>query len=165
MQKSWRWTCWYLHEGDGDSAAKAVMTHNHWARLVRVTSAPMVTPDLGTRGEIRVVPTAPESRTPEKVRSSSPASPPTCLLFPSTLSDAKTEKKKWEITRTLLPCLLPPSSPPTTAACTYRTFGHWTLNSFLVCEFDECKHNRRGRKNKSVIARASLCQHLSRWAP
>lgn len=50
MQKSWRWPCWYLHERDGDSAAKPVMTRNHWARLVRVTSAPMVTPDLGTRG-------------------------------------------------------------------------------------------------------------------
>lgn len=55
----------------------------------------------------------------------------------------------------------PPSSPPTSTTCTYKTFGHWTLNSFLVCELDECKHNQRGRKNKSVIARDSLCQHLS----
>lgn len=63
------------------------------------------------------------------------------------------------------PPVSPPSSPPTSTTCTYRTFDHWTLNSFLVCELGECKHNQRGRKNKSVIARDSLCQHLSWWVP
>lgn len=56
----------------------------------------------------------------------------------------------------------PPPSPPTSPRSTCRTFGHWTLNSFLVCELDECKAQaERGRKNTSVIARDSLCQHLS----
>lgn len=58
-----------------------------------------------------------------------------------------------------------PSSPPTSTLCKYRTFGQWTLNSFLVCELGECKHDQRGHKNKSVIARDSLCQHLSWGAP
>lgn len=56
----------------------------------------------------------------------------------------------------------PPPSPPTSPRSTCRTFGHWTLNSFLVWELDECKAQAEwGRKNKSVIARDSLCQHLS----
>lgn len=62
------------------------------------------------------------------------------------------------------PLASPPSSPPTSTIRTYRTFDHWTLNSFLVFELGEYKHNQRGRKNKSVIARDSLCQHLSRFS-
>lgn len=119
---------------------------------------------LGQAVETRVAGgTASKCRTPEKVRSSSPRLPPVCLLFlPSVpvippFRDVRSKEKK---TRNS-PGRSPPSSPPTSAACTYRTFGHWTLNGFLVCELDECKHNQRGRKNKSVIARDSLCQHLS----
>lgn len=56
----------------------------------------------------------------------------------------------------------PPPSPRTSPRSTGRTFGHWTLNGFLVCDLDDCKAQaERGRKNKSVIARDSLCQHLS----
>lgn len=33
----------------------------------------------------------------------------------------------------------PPPSPCTSPRSTCRTFGHWTLNSFLVCDLNECK--------------------------
>lgn len=43
----------------------------------------------------------------------------------------------------------------------------WSLDTErLPCVWAcECKHEQRGCKNKSVIARDSLCQHLSWWAP
>lgn len=90
--------------------------------------------------------------------------PPSCLLifsfFSTCCSTFHDVKTKWESTSVCLLLLLLPPSP-----YTYRTFGHWTLNSFLVWELGECKHKQRGHKNKSVIARDSLCQHLSWCAP
>lgn len=125
---------------------------------------------LGRVGETRVASTTSKCQAPEKVWSSSPSAP-FCLFAlsllctcRSTLRDVKKKKKKVGNYQDPPPAS-PPSPPPTSTAHTYRNFGHWTLNSFLVCEFGECKHNQRGRKNKSVIARDSLCQHLSWWTP
>lgn len=54
----------------------------------------------------------------------------------------------------------PPPSPPTSPRGTCRTFGHWTLNSFLVCELDECKHEwREGAKTK-VLLRGIHCVNI-----
>lgn len=123
---------------------------------------------LGRVAETRVTSTTSKCRAPEKVGGSSPLLSPVCSLFlssvpvvpPSVMSTKKKKKKKVGKYQDPPPASTP-SSLPTSTIRTYRTFGHWTLNSFLVCELGECKHNQRGRKNKSVIATDSLCQQHS----
>lgn len=95
----------------------------------------------------------------KKLRLLPPA--PSCF-FALALLPPVISKRQWRNCQHPFP-VSPPPSPPIFPRSTCRTFGHWTLNSFLVCSLDECNKAQveRRRKNKSAIAKDSLCQHLS----